>query len=143
MAARDTLPGLFNLLFKFVWVLLMFSIGIWYVYDFGFTFLTQSSYDETPLTIFNFGLPYFTAVIFVGWFSKDVLLGIRFISKKAQVISFLILISGTIYHTFFLRDQYAYWFSSDIHSLNWFFGALPIISSLGLLINRIIRWWKS
>ena len=143
MAARDTLPGLFNLLFKFVWIGLLFLGGIGYFLHFEFTFFGQSSHDETPLTIWNYGLPYFTTFLFIGWFSKDLFLGVRSLAKRIQALSFLFLVMGTAYHSFFLGPLYGYWLSSDFSSFEWAFSPLPIISSLGLLINRIIRWRKS
>lgn len=142
MTARDTLPGLFNLLFKFVWIGLLFLGGIGYFLHFVFTFFGQSSLDETPLTIWNYGLPYLTTFLFTGWFSKDLFMGVRSLAKRIQALSFLILVLGTAYHSFFLRHQYAYWLSSGFSSIEWAYSALPIISSLGLLINRIIRWRK-
>jgi len=127
------------LLLRIGWVCLVVPTIFLYVYWFLTTYaITPPEIANNPDNTEHIFFSCIVGILFMLWFSKDILWRRPDLSSHYRLITLVMVATGGIYHTYFLWDQYVSFWTDGFYLMS----VLPVFSTVGLFLKRIIRWRK-
>ena len=127
------------LLLRLGWVCLVVPTVFLYVYWFLTTYaITPPEIADNPDNTEHIFFSSVVGILFMLWFSKDVLWRRPDLSRNYRILTLVIVTAGGVYHIYFLWDHYTSFWQDGFYLLS----VIPIFSTVGLFLNRIASWRK-